>query len=199
MHIKTANGKKKVVMSKREWQAIGKKAGWEEPIEQTFYRNFVRPGLWELSRMFPDVEQNLLRPNRVNSPDVKRPDGTYPPGYRSHFLNMMGELGETFSPTDLIMFMSNYRGVDDARFTKNQILLFINFLKKKHVNDGHVAKYDKNQRKQFHREKIQTWQELSDKWAEMKNRFHDGEISSEELNRWYKENKTGLMYPSPNY
>ena len=28
MHIKTANGKKKIVMSRKEWESIGKKAGW---------------------------------------------------------------------------------------------------------------------------------------------------------------------------
>ena len=30
MHIKTANGKKKVVISRKEWETIGKKAGWTE-------------------------------------------------------------------------------------------------------------------------------------------------------------------------
>ena len=29
MHIKTANGKKKIVMSRSEWESIGKKAGWD--------------------------------------------------------------------------------------------------------------------------------------------------------------------------
>jgi len=35
--IKTANGKKTIKISKKEWQAIGKKAGWEgnPEIEQT--------------------------------------------------------------------------------------------------------------------------------------------------------------------
>ena len=30
MHIKKANGKKKVVMSRKEWLAMGKKAGWTD-------------------------------------------------------------------------------------------------------------------------------------------------------------------------
>ena len=29
MHIKTAGGEKKIVMSRREWESIGKKAGWK--------------------------------------------------------------------------------------------------------------------------------------------------------------------------
>jgi len=29
MHIKTADGKKKVVMSRREWESIGRKASWD--------------------------------------------------------------------------------------------------------------------------------------------------------------------------
>ena len=28
MHIKTANGKKKIALSRSEWEAIGKQAGW---------------------------------------------------------------------------------------------------------------------------------------------------------------------------
>ena len=32
MHIKTANGKKKIVISRKEWDAIGKKAGWENNL-----------------------------------------------------------------------------------------------------------------------------------------------------------------------
>ena len=32
MHIKTANGKKRVAMSRREWEFIGKQAGWHNDI-----------------------------------------------------------------------------------------------------------------------------------------------------------------------
>ena len=35
MHIKTANGKKKIVMSRKEWESIGKKAGWTKHAERT--------------------------------------------------------------------------------------------------------------------------------------------------------------------
>jgi len=40
MYIKTANGKQKIVMSRSEWEAIGKRAGWgrsteeEEPVPE---------------------------------------------------------------------------------------------------------------------------------------------------------------------
>ena len=33
MHIKTANGKKKIVMSRKEWDTIGKKAGWSGRLQ----------------------------------------------------------------------------------------------------------------------------------------------------------------------
>ena len=33
MQIKKANGKKKVVISRKEWEMIGKKAGWEDAIK----------------------------------------------------------------------------------------------------------------------------------------------------------------------
>jgi len=43
MHIKEANGKKTVSMSRREWQAIGKRAGWNKAAsreEMTFDQGF---------------------------------------------------------------------------------------------------------------------------------------------------------------
>ena len=38
MKTVTANGKKKIVMTRKEWEAIGKKAGWENDFERAQYK-----------------------------------------------------------------------------------------------------------------------------------------------------------------
>ncbi len=39
--IKTANGKKTVKMSRKEWQSIGKKAGWAIPSDEFMEENGI--------------------------------------------------------------------------------------------------------------------------------------------------------------
>ena len=49
--VKTANGKNKIKMSKKEWSDLGKKAGWDDRPPSDSWSNFVV----ELNRLFSIV------------------------------------------------------------------------------------------------------------------------------------------------
>ena len=53
--------------------------------------------------------------------------GQYGPGYRRHFLGLLKQrFGEYVSTADLSIFMSQYKGVNDAMFTGSQISNMVN-------------------------------------------------------------------------
>ena len=57
MHIKTANDKKKIVISRREWETIGKKAGWTKTAANADY-------YFNEECLPPDVADELVRLGR---------------------------------------------------------------------------------------------------------------------------------------
>ena len=58
MHIKTANGKKKVVMSRGEWLEIGKRAGWNQDYIDDLKEKGRATGLKENTRFYdPRTEE----------------------------------------------------------------------------------------------------------------------------------------------
>lgn len=82
-----------------------------------------------LKRFLSDVKLTqhmrlMLGPNKASA---KLPDGSYPPGYKKHFLTaLQQEFGDTFSTADLSLFLARYVGQEGARFSGSEISSIIN-------------------------------------------------------------------------
>ena len=58
MHIKKANGKKNIVMSRKEWETIGKKAGWTSDWDDQTMFEQGSPGKGEDWNWEKDPDRN---------------------------------------------------------------------------------------------------------------------------------------------
>jgi len=69
MHIKTANGKKTILMSHREWKAIGRQAGWASGLSDV---EIVKQYWDKISERLPDLSLDAFKQIESFSSDLSR-------------------------------------------------------------------------------------------------------------------------------